>query len=51
VLGLDIKEPAVRHSVKRLLRTWVANGVLKEEERKDANRRSRKYIIVGDRVE
>ena len=51
VLGLDIKEPAVRHSVKRLLRTWVANGVLKEEERKDATRRSRKYIIVGDRVE
>lgn len=47
VLGLNLSQPAVRATVKTLLRTWVKTGALREIERNDGRRKPRKFIEVG----
>ena len=46
VLDLDPVED--RKRVRALVKTWISNGVLKVERRKDATRRERSYVVPGD---
>lgn len=47
-LGLDAKGD--RESIKRMLKTWIANGALKLVDRQDEKRMARKFVEVGERV-
>jgi len=47
VLGLDVDEDKKR--IKALIKTWLGNGVLKIERRKDAEtRHERAFVVPGD---
>lgn len=46
-LRLDANDPAHRSRIKRLLNTWLKEGALKVERRKDGNHESRPYVVVG----
>lgn len=48
VLGLDIENRANKARIKALLRTWIANDVLREVERQDEARRVRRFVEVGE---
>jgi hypothetical protein len=48
VLGLDLSQPAVRATVKTLLKTWVKTGALREVARKDGRRKPRKFVEIGE---
>jgi hypothetical protein len=47
VLELDLKRPAERKRVNRLLKEWLESGVLAIDEHKDAKRVMRPFIVVG----
>jgi hypothetical protein len=46
VLGLDVTDHKRR--IKSLLKAWIESGVLKVEQRKDANRKVRMHVVPGD---
>jgi hypothetical protein len=46
VLGLDVTDHKKR--IKSLLKAWLDTGVLKVEQRKDANRKVRLHVVPGD---
>ncbi|WP_441256200.1 AAA family ATPase [Bradyrhizobium sp. 482_C4_N1_1] len=46
VLGLDIE--ADKKRIKAIVKTWMSNGVLAVERRKDATRRERSYVVPGE---
>jgi hypothetical protein len=46
-LGLDLDDPAERARVKTLLKTWLGSGLLDIDAQVDANRKERKYVVVG----
>jgi hypothetical protein len=48
VLGLDRNEASVRAKVKSLLRVWLKSGALKEIEGQDGNRKTVKFLRVGE---
>jgi AAA domain/Zinc-binding domain of primase-helicase len=52
VLDIDLEEPAERERVKKMLKEWIRNNVLKSEPRPDPKRpsRNRPAIIVGERL-
>jgi len=45
---LDLDAEADKKRIKALLKTWISNGVLNVERRKDATRRERSYVVPGD---
>ncbi|WP_203309626.1 AAA family ATPase [Sphingomonas beigongshangi] len=47
VLGLNINDKVDRARVLRMLGTWIENDVLRVEERRDANRQMKKFVVVG----
>jgi AAA domain-containing protein len=47
VMDLDVANRAHKSKIAKLLKTWIANGVLVVVEGEDANRISRKFIEVG----
>lgn len=47
-LGLDLDQAAAKAKAKTLLKTWLRNGALIEVEREDDNRKSRRFIEVGE---
>jgi hypothetical protein len=51
VLGLDPKDPAARAKIRSLLAAWFKEGLLVEEEAKDAKGTLRKFVRVGRWVE
>jgi hypothetical protein len=46
-LGLDDGDKAVRARVKMMLKTWIAEGVLKVVEKQDKNRQWKNFVEVG----
>lgn len=47
-LGLDVSNPGDKARIKTLLRTWIANGVLRVVRRRnDRQARDQSYIVVG----
>lgn len=51
VLKLDIGKTVDKRRIKTMLTTWIRNGALRVEERHDASRRRRPFIVVGTPVE
>lgn len=47
VLGLDATDKLNRARINRMLSEWLANGVLREEQRKDRKGNLRPFIAVG----
>ena len=48
VLNLDADSDADRKRIKRILKLWVANGVLAVVQRKDARRHDKSYVMPGN---
>jgi hypothetical protein len=46
-LGLNAEDPSHKARIKRLLHTWLNEGVLRVERRKDHNHELRPFVIVG----
>jgi len=46
ILGLDLRDADQRAKVRRMIRTWIAEGTLKVRERVDDHRLSKRYIVV-----
>ncbi len=51
VLKLDVGKTADKRRIKTMLTTWIRNGALRVEERHDATRRRRPFVVVGTPVE
>lgn len=49
-LSVDLDAPGGRQRVRSLLKTWIADEVLREESRPDANRVVRAWIVPGKTV-
>jgi hypothetical protein len=47
VLEVDISTGPGRAKIRAIVDQWIKSGALKIEERKDSNRRARKYVVVG----
>lgn len=47
VLGVDVQDRAHRARILKMLSAWEANGALRVEERKDQNRQTKKFMVVG----
>ena len=47
-LGLDADNAGDRKRINAILKTWVANGVLDIESRKDESRKERKFYVPGN---
>ncbi len=47
-LGLDADDPGDRHKLIIVLKTWLSNGVLTTETRKDKARREREFVTPGN---
>lgn len=47
VLNLDLELKADQQRVKIILKTWLGNGVLKIERRRDEKGNDRPFIVVG----
>lgn len=47
VLGLNLDDRFVNQKTKAMLKTWITNGMLKEVQRKDAQRKPKAFIEVG----
>ena len=47
VMGLDGDSKTDKPRILKLLRTWLENGALAIEERKDKNRQNKKFVVVG----
>jgi hypothetical protein len=47
VLGLDLSDKAARADIRKLLRTWLRDGLLKVVRRQDVHREVRAFIEVG----
>lgn len=50
VIGLDLDNPADKYKVKRQVKTWINNGVLKVEELFDDSRQKRKFVMPGNTI-
>jgi hypothetical protein len=48
VLGLDVENEADKKQIKTILKTWFANGVLDTEEREDAHRHHKTFVVPGN---
>lgn len=51
ILGMNINDKGDKARVVRMLGTWLANGALRVEERKDQNRQVKKFVVVGRAVD
>lgn len=51
VLGMNMNDKGDKARIVRMLGTWLANGVLRVEERKDQNRQMKKFVVVGRGVD
>jgi hypothetical protein len=51
VMCLDVGKPHNKKRIKKLLKTWIENGALRIENRKDHTRQPRPFVVVGRRVE
>ena len=47
ILGLNADAKSDRPRILNLIRTWIDNGALLVEERKDKNRQKKKFVVVG----
>jgi hypothetical protein len=47
MLDLDLEDEADQAQVKKILKTWFANGVLKTTEGQDDNRNKRVFVVPG----
>ena len=47
VLSLDIDDDADKAKVKSIIKTWIANDVLRVEERPDETRQLRSFVVPG----
>jgi hypothetical protein len=48
VLGFSVNDKGDKARILRMLATWIENGALRVEERKDpATRQMKKYVVVG----
>ncbi len=45
---LDLDPETDRRRIKTLLKVWIANGVLKIVQRKDARRHDKSYVVPGN---
>lgn len=45
-LGLEADDKAVRKRIKRMISTWVQDGILATDERRNARREVKRYVIV-----
>jgi RecA-family ATPase len=50
-LGLDLNDKRHRARITKMLKTWCAEGVLIEVQRKDANRQLRWFVEAGKAIE
>ncbi|MCL4671849.1 MAG: AAA family ATPase [Sphingomonadaceae bacterium] len=50
VIGADLDDPGDKRRVKALLGDMLSKGQLRTEQRKDANRHMRDFIVVGEQV-
>jgi hypothetical protein len=50
VIGADVDIPADKSRVKILLKDMLAKGQLRTEQRQDANRHMRPFVVVGEPV-
>ncbi|MDR6790797.1 uncharacterized protein YjiS (DUF1127 family) [Sphingomonas sp. BE138] len=50
VLQLDPNKPTDRRRIKTALSTWIRNGALKVEHRRDGSRQTRPFVVVGEPV-
>jgi hypothetical protein len=48
-LGLDLDSLGVRQRVRALLKGWLTDGSLREEQLRDSSRKLRPHIVVGQR--
>jgi hypothetical protein len=46
-MGLDPNKPGDRKRIATIIKTWISNGVLAVEKRKDENRHDREFIVPG----
>lgn len=49
-LGLDLDRASDKAKVKALLATWLRNGALREDRRKDSDSKVRPFVVVGNPV-
>ncbi len=50
VIGADLDAPMEKRRVKSLLQDMLAKGELRSEQRKDASRKLKEFIVVGEPV-
>lgn len=50
VLGLSVAAKGDKARISQMLAAWIENDVLRVEERKDANRQIKKFVVVGRAV-
>lgn len=46
-LGFDLKDRSAKASIRVLLQSWIVSGALREVERRDEKRRTRRFVEVG----
>jgi hypothetical protein len=46
-LKLNLDSKSDKAKIRRVLETWLKNGVLATEDRKDENRKNKQYVILG----
>jgi hypothetical protein len=51
VLGLDLDQKADKAKAKNLLKLWIKTGALEIENRPDASRRDRDFIVPGVKID
>ena len=45
--GLNVNEPSVKADAKKMLKAWLASGVLAVEERETEHRKTKKFVVPG----
>jgi hypothetical protein len=51
IMGLNVADKGDKARVRRLLANWLSLGSLKIEMRKDAHRKDRPFVVVGQRLD
>lgn len=47
VIGVDLSDKAAKAAVKMIIKTWIANDVLRTMTKPDDKRRPREYVVPG----
>lgn len=50
VLEIDLATGPGKAKVRAIVEQWIRSGALQVEERKDGNRKPKKYVVVGEQV-